>query len=422
MIENRRATMNCPSYLKRGATTHLALTVISLLAFFLAGCGGEQEAIGTFSIRDSLGIRIIENDPGVAAAAIGWRVDPEPALIIGSEESPKQALSNPLRPVRLEDGRILFAHLAGPELRIYDARGNLSAIVGGPGEGPGEFRAVGAPSVLGGDSILVWDQNLHRGSVFGSEGHFIRTFTLPEHLYPFRVLAAFRDGTLLVERGIPDFPSHLPYATTILSFFSRAGEERANLGPLPVNACGSPSRCTVTWFGPIAVRRVHGDRFYYGYPDRYEIRVFRKSGELDGIIRSAADRIPITPASLEAYKAYILHQDPAQSPERVEDRFGAQPIPEHMPAFRDFLIDASGHLWVREFSGVEPIFHEFSRIPFPFPDAPTPWAIFDEGGVYIGTLRLPSRLSVTDIGADYVLGVFTDELGVQTVRMYTLHR
>jgi hypothetical protein len=397
-----------------------SVTVL-LISLVLTACGGSDRSSRASTERDSLGIKIVENNPYLAEDGIGWSVDPRPVLILGSEESAEAALLNPIGPIRLGDGRILFSHLAGPELRFYDSRGRLLTMAGSRGEGPGEFRAISAPWVFQGDSIFVWDGALRRGSVFDLSGQFIRTVTFAREQGPLRVVGAFADGSLLIEHN-SDSSGDLPYSTSELGTFSLSGVELANFGKVPIAACGSPTNCTIPWFGPVATRCADAGHLYFGYPNRYEIRIFTKTGNLERIIRSDRESIPITASALDAYKTYILEQDADRRPEDLERSFAGQAIPETMPAFRRFVVDHSGHLWVREFGDVEPIFHAFFEIPFPFSEDPTPWSVFSEDGFLLGMVYLPSRLTVSDIGDDYVLGIFTDELGVQTVRMYDLER
>jgi len=44
-----------------------------------------------------------------------------------------------------------------------------------------------------------------------------------------------------------------------------------------------------------------------------------------------------------------------------------------------------------------------------------------EGGI-LGPVELPEGFRPTDIGEDYVLGIIRDDLDVEQVRMYPLHR
>ena len=48
--------------------------------------------------------------------------------------------------------------------------------------------------------------------------------------------------------------------------------------------------------------------------------------------------------------------------------------------------------------------------------------VFDDEGRLIGYLATPGAFRITWIGAQFVLGVHSDSLGVQTVRRYRLDR
>ncbi|MGH9204638.1 MAG: hypothetical protein ACRD2A_25700, partial [Vicinamibacterales bacterium] len=48
------------------------------------------------------------------------------------------------------------------------------------------------------------------------------------------------------------------------------------------------------------------------------------------------------------------------------------------------------------------------------------WWIFTVEGAMVGRVTVPAALTVMDAGTDYVLGVWRDEDGVQTVRLYRL--
>jgi len=80
--------------------------------------------------------------------------------------------------------------------------------------------------------------------------------------------------------------------------------------------------------------------------------------------------------------------------------------PTH-PFFDALLIDATGHVWTRQSS---------------VGSATRSWLVFDPGGIWLGTVSVPGSLRITDIGRDYVLGVYRDDLDVQSVRLYKLDR
>jgi len=72
------------------------------------------------------------------------------------------------------------------------------------------------------------------------------------------------------------------------------------------------------------------------------------------------------------------------------------------------VLDDAGLLWARRYA-VDP-------------DAPRQWVVFGQDGRALGTVALPSGLSVAQIGNDFVLGMWRDTLGVRLVRRHTLLR
>ena len=50
------------------------------------------------------------------------------------------------------------------------------------------------------------------------------------------------------------------------------------------------------------------------------------------------------------------------------------------------------------------------------------WDILDPEGRWLGTIQTPTRLTIFEIGSDYVLGRYRDELDIEKVRLHTLHR
>jgi hypothetical protein len=82
------------------------------------------------------------------------------------------------------------------------------------------------------------------------------------------------------------------------------------------------------------------------------------------------------------------------------------PIPSEMPAYNGAVADLEGNLWVRDYQA----------------DGTTvsTWALFDPDGVFLGTVEIPPDLRVRQIGSDYILGTWKDDLDVAYVRMHRL--
>jgi hypothetical protein len=83
-------------------------------------------------------------------------------------------------------------------------------------------------------------------------------------------------------------------------------------------------------------------------------------------------------------------------------------IPETMPTFESLLVDDEGWLWAKVY--------EFD------PARPSAWVVFDPSGRARGSIETPAGLRVHQIDRDFILGVWTDEVGAEHVRRYRIDR
>ena len=84
------------------------------------------------------------------------------------------------------------------------------------------------------------------------------------------------------------------------------------------------------------------------------------------------------------------------------------PLVESYPAFMGIMSDLAGHLWVREYLGSA--------------EGGLVWTVFDPEGRVQGLMETPPGLRVFEIGADYILGIVYDDLGVEYVQLWPLSR
>ena len=89
-------------------------------------------------------------------------------------------------------------------------------------------------------------------------------------------------------------------------------------------------------------------------------------------------------------------------------RFSDAEHPDAYPAHARLLGDTRGYLWVESF-------------PQDW-ESGTSWSVFAADGVWLGDLWMPAGFHALEIGDDYVLGRFTDELGRESIRVYALEQ
>ena len=108
-----------------------------------------------------------------------------------------------------------------------------------------------------------------------------------------------------------------------------------------------------------------------------------------------------------------LAEPPTAPPTRQEirrltvpfDSYDKLPLPELKPVFSRLLVDDEGWLWAGLYRSDRRVLR---------------WLVFDPKGEGFGSVDLPRNLDVRQIGRDFVLGVWRDELGVNYVRRHAL--
>ena len=159
-----------------------------------------------------------------------------------------------------------------------------------------------------------------------------------------------------------------------------------------------------TPYGPAPYVVAAADRWFYGYGERYEIEVYTKDGTLTDLYRRDKQHRPITAEIAAAYREQMSESN---MPAAVIRMRADMDLPETMPAFRRLVANDNGGLWVENYT-------RSSEQPS--------WAVFRGDGRYLGDVDTPMGAYVRQIGDDFVLVSWEDELDVEYVQMYELIR
>lgn len=403
------------------------IRVFFVVAAALAPMAGaaSQETVGPTGIRvlirDSAGIRIIENARPAEGSRLDWRLGPEPLVSIGRMAGEEPYLFHRVfGATMLSDGRIVIGDDGPKELRVFDRSGNHLETWGGQGEGPGEFRGgqLWGLAPLPGDSIVVWEYWFPELTVFGPDGEFLRRF-IPErsrwdyggdrrsHLGP---LTVSLDGLILA--GQDDV-----YIDPVeVEVWDAGGELRGSLGAHPgrERTRRGDENPEPLMFGRSVRRHSWGDLFIISSNRRYEFRAFALDGSLARIVRMEHLLRAPSDAHVDAYIEDRLSGIPSDRADLRAERqreLRSMPLAEHLPAFAGVRgDDALGHLWVYEYEapGEEA--------------AGTLFTIFDPEGRVLGFFEIPEGMGILEIGADYILARMENDLGVHSVQLWPLER
>jgi len=405
----------------RHVLTRVVAPIIAISTFTLsAACRQGADGRG-YITRDSAGVAIVENTRGTWTETIGWSVPETPALVIGVAEGPPELQLFRVRDARkLPDGRIVVVNSGTGELRFFDAFGRYQHSAGRSGEGPGEYETLAWIRRFRRDSLLAYDLGRWGGSVLDRDGTFGRSFRLAPPSTGALVLGfeVLPDGTVLgaAETQPPGFALGLHRVQITFHLFRSDGELLGTLGPFPgrelyVQTLGGGDRgprfAGSPPFGRKPGATVRGDELCVALADTYEIRCYDADGTVRQSIRRAMPPRPVTDTDFERYVATRLSLIEGEAQRRQwEPRIRSLPLPETMPPYDTLVVDARDNLWVRE-------------LP-PLSDGRQHWTVFDARGVMLGSVDLPEALRVTQVGDDFVLGIWQDELGVESVRQYAL--
>ncbi len=395
------------------------------LTWAMVGCGQGADPPPRSELTDSAGVTRVHSHRDLWEGEFGWQVIPRPFLTVGSlDGSQEEVLVEVVAGVVRPDGGVVVSDRGTRTVRWFGPGGRLERTLGGPGDGPGEFKEPG--QVLLGDdgSVAVWDQAALRLTRFGRSGELSGVETLDwarlakavdPPLYPGRIEPLAGGGYLvrLVEKSkhppSGSFRSGSGALVTsadlgsvdTLAFFpdQEPSMVEAPFGPFPFSGPGAPetvmthvgdppricvgdeAKPEVTCFGPGEERLLLSWEADPGAMDRREVEAWRDRSRRDLEEKLGEDDV-----------------------RRILDELSP---PEEGPFFGEMVLDREGNLWVRG----EPV--ESSWGPA------IRWRVFNREGRFLGWVRvLP--VQVLEVGRDFLLGVHRDPLGVEYIQLFRL--
>jgi hypothetical protein len=94
----------------------------------------------------------------------------------------------------------------------------------------------------------------------------------------------------------------------------------------------------------------------------------------------------------------------------LQDAFDQLSVPDSLPAIRRVFSDPLGNLWIQRRAESDP-------------SAEGPFDVLDPNGRWFGTVEMPQDAGrVLEIGRDYILTVWYDELRVDYLRVYQVRK
>ena len=330
-----------------------------------------------------------------------WTVDLEPVMEVGGLEGPDEALFvYVVDAARLPDGGLVVADYGAGELRFFDSAGDLVRVGGREGEGPGEFRGLLGVEVLPGDSVTAWDYSRGVLSYWSLKGDHLTE--RPARYATSHEGELLPDGSVIVPRyhdePTPSSGRYRPSAVLVRHTFEGSQE----LGPFPYDEMLGGARVGVSMpYHSRSVVAAGGRPFRIVVADDTNLPLARQydaGGSPSGELRLFDGREPVSRAHWENLLDG-LREAGVENP-ALERHFVDWGRPETTPAFDDLVVDTEGRVWTIR------------------TEAEDHWAVVHVDGRPLARVRLPTLDAIYQIGSDYIVGLRTDPLGVQSVRVY----
>jgi len=408
---------------------------VILVLIGAAACGdGERGGVEEPMVTDSAGVTVVTHPGSVLSAEAPFRLGPDPELRIGTLDGPDETrFTRIVGAVPLSDGSIAVLEGADREIRVFDSEGRFQRRIGGPGDGPGEFRLPHVLRRLPADTLLVWDLGSGRLSWFDVEGDLVRDERVAgRELGRISTVHAMEDGTLtlvvatrgrdmmgLQEDGVRRQASvllqwdgldadirqwaELPGAETLITVESSSdGMMRISMGQ--------------PWYGASLLTGASGQRLWWADGTRWELKAWNPAlGVVKRVVRIDAPLEPFDDGLIRELEVQELDAaDDERRRDAVRHRHRATEYPEWIPPFRRMVVGSDGRIWLG-LTQTPPV-----RLPGGAGPELRDWLVLDAGGTALGRVTLPPQTQLIHAGDQHLLLVRFDELDLPYLEQFRL--
>jgi hypothetical protein len=373
------------------------------------------------AVRDSAGVSIVTNTTTQLASVSNWELGVEPVLEISPSGSSEYVLYSVTKVLPHPDAGLVVLNSAAFEVLVLDLDGRLLTRIGGEGDGPGEFRRPSSLFLVPPDSLAVYDSQHRRLSFFDRNGTLGREITLGsrgEGSVGERILPLETGGFAVATwPGLGEGSREGPYRPESEYYrIDGDGSEQASYGMVPGSEVfANRTAAGGVFFGPTTHATTSGNLLVVGTSEKAELRVYSPDGNLASLIRWPDRDRTLSQERINSFIEFALSTVEESVRPQTRDLLSAIPMSEEVPAYGALLASEEETIWVGPHQGPE-------VTNFDMPPAAGRWLLFRSDGILVATVEAPEGFEPLSIRGDQVFGVFVNEMGVESVRVYGIKK
>jgi len=360
--------------------TKLISIVFSLLVFIMFVSCQKQKSEWKGTIEEENGITVVKNPKEPMYGEEVFILEEE--LSIGVAEGKKEYMFSEIRDITVdEDERIYVSDQIESHVKVFNKNGEYLRTIGRKGQGPGELNYPTYISITHQNELMVNAGNRSL-SFFTLDGAHVSSLSLAK-IFTGRADINSKGNIIIhsYKRVPPNTIYELKMYDSTLNFILTYGSCSIPSGTIRESY---PFRPFFWW------QIANNDNIVFGYPKTYEIQILNSEGKVIKRILREYDPVEVTQEEKEEYmKDY----------EKGHKFY----FPQYHPAYRWFILDDEGRIYVRTFEKIEDGNGYYNDI-------------FDSKGRYL--VKIPLRSTPRVLKKNKLYTIEEDEEGFQMVKRY----
>lgn len=360
------------------------LFYLILILFISISCGPKKEKIEKNVID---GVIVVKNPKEPMYDEDVFTLEEE--LSIGDVKGKEEQMFTNILDIAVDDSEdIYILDSKQGQILVFNKNGNYSRNISRRGQGPGEFQFASQIIISPNQEFVICDPMVRRLFLFSLDGVFKRDVPTWEHGRLFSMMLDSK-GEIIGEvplRGEKQGFSLKKFSPDFVELYDIATKEREKI---PILEVLSPR---IVW----CVSK--NDEVIWGNSEKYEINIQERDGQLKMKIFKDYEPVEII---AEEYSA------------QIERKFGGRPIPpefeqelpEYYPAYKSFILDNDGRLFISTFAKAKSGEGYYCDV-------------FDSDGSYIAKIPLKTNPRIWKNHRLY--SIEEDEDGYQYVKRYKI--